>query len=64
MSMTAERIYRAPVESWPAEPEPTTVRRWPVRLPLDAEHYGYHDPMRGGRRFVPAAVILRREACR
>lgn len=62
--MSAEPIYRAPV-AWPlTEPEPTTVRRWPVRPLLEFEQYGYHDPARGGRRFVPAVEIIRREANR
>lgn len=57
--MNARPVYRAPIEPWPQTPDPTTVRRWPVRL--DGER-GYHDPARGGRhRLVPAAEILERE---
>lgn len=56
-------FYRAPVRPW-SEPEPSTVRRWPIAQPTVAVEPGYHSAEHGGRQFIAAAVIIARERWR
>lgn len=62
-------VLRAPVRVWSTEvSEPTTVKRWPVRLRpeeyVDLLAYGDHSAERGTRQFIDAAVIIARETAR
>lgn len=62
-------LLRAPVQPWSTDvSEPTTVKRWPVRLRpeeyVDFPAYGDHNAARCTRQFIDAGVIIARETAR